>query len=205
MSSHDVVVNNGVPTIQPGAGITKEAYAKMMMLAAVASDVSPYSWTAENTIVTSPRLHAWWTPAQVRWMHFQSTEIKCTKQAHNPALLWVAVDKQLFVFALKESIRPGPDTALFQPPLYNVAEHGSVCLGTMLPSKSGDTQEWVNLFYGSTFTHTNGVNLKLTKHPEGNVALWNELLEDSTREFPVQYLKPLNTTVEAVIQKLSNA
>jgi hypothetical protein len=75
----------------------------------------------------------------------------------------------------------------------------------MRPSKNGDSQEWEKLFYGSTFTHTNGLNLKLTTHPEGNVALWNELLQDSKRPFPVQYLKPLNKTVEAVIQELSRS
>jgi PRTRC genetic system protein B len=106
-------VNNGVPTIEPGQGITKEAYAKMMMDAAEASDVSPYTWTAENSVVTSPRLHAWWTPAQLRWMHFESNEIKCTQQAHNPALLWVAMDTKLYIYALKESTRPRPDTELF--------------------------------------------------------------------------------------------
>ncbi len=200
ISKHPIKVEDGTPVLGVGEAITKDAFVQTIIEVARAQGISATVWTSPNTIAVTPTMHAWWSPATTRWLHFKSDKIKCTAEAQTPALLWVASGLSLSVFALKESRRPDPETELYQAPFYNVGDDGSVCLGTTPRPESGLPEDWETQFFRSTFTHPNG-QVKLCKYRGGFNKLWKTLLADKTQEFPLKALIPLKITIKNLMEK----
>lgn len=204
VSEHPVQFNpKGLPVIMPGRALKKEALKIALHQLARQQGVSDLVWVDEQTVATSPTLQIWWTPAQGRWMHFQSPGLETSLPAQNPPLLWLASGDQLIVFALNENVKPGPNSPLHHAPLFNVFADGKVCKGSMQKPKDGNAQTWVESFYAATFTHANPSNRRLTTYRNGDKALWKYLMTSKKKPvFPTDKLKPFGMTLGELIQKM---
>ncbi|ABD72093.1 hypothetical protein Rfer_4407 (plasmid) [Rhodoferax ferrireducens T118] len=204
VSEHNVNINSkGVPTIMKGRALKKDSLMAALRQLARQQGISDLVWVDDQTIATSSTLQVWWTPAQSRWMHFQSQGLQLSLPAQNPPLVWLACGECLMVFALKENIKPGPTTALHHAPLFNVFANAEVCAGSMQKPKDGNAKEWVESFYAATFTHANPPSRRLTTYRQGEKALWKHLMTSKKKPaFPTDKLKPFGKTLGEVVQNL---
>jgi PRTRC genetic system protein B len=85
----------------------------------------------------------WYRPATLKKLNINRFGVgkmsECT--VHIPAMLYLAVDRKLYMYALMDDARPGPKTKIFKAPFYNIYEDGNVCLGTAHVGRKGDTYE----------------------------------------------------------------
>lgn len=73
----------------------------------------------------------WYRPATTRSLNFcASMEIKKAIDVHIPAMLYVVVNKKLYIYALMTNARPTRTTKLYNAPFFNIYGDGNVCLGT---------------------------------------------------------------------------
>ena len=108
---------------------------------------------------------AWYRPAEVRYMHFSAGLKLMSGKAWVPAMVYIAKNKSLCVYALRSNTRPTENSKIFMAPFHNVSGNsGSVCLGSAMVRKpkhltySNLQQYWEDLFWLSEFTHRNGDN-----------------------------------------------
>lgn len=126
----------------------------------------------------------WHRPAEIRVMHFASQLKLQTAKVWVPAMLYIAYNKELKVYALKTNTRPNENTKLCLAPFFNVSDDGYVCLGNATVKKppvntySAYMQYWEDLFWLSEFTHTNGDDDKTVT---GLQPLWKKLLASKTK------------------------
>lgn len=154
---------------------------------------------AEDTTV-------WWTPTTVRPMFFRSTDNDFGKYSGKrfaqPALVWRARGRELYVRALAENVRPDAGSKLYVAPYFNTdGEDGSVCQGSMRsPDEAGvgAIPLWEHAFFQSEFTHQTGIR-KLTSHPGGFYGLWRSLAGKA--RFPAKFLVPANETLLEFAQR----
>lgn len=142
-------------------------------------------------------------PRSLGAMFFENTEEILSdvsgRTFPQPPLVWRTGDGGLWVRALKENRRPGPDTKLCFAPYWNLSESGDVCLGSMRApgvSTVAAIQQWEQSFYESAFTHGNVG--RIVRHAGGFEGLWRELV--TQEEFPVEELVELPQTVAEFIQ-----
>lgn len=207
VSSHKVNIDAaGVPVIGAGRALQVAALKTMLHQMARAQGVSDLVWTDEHTVAASATLQVWWTPAQPRWMHFDAPGLQMSLPANNPPLVWLANGHNLYVYALKDDQKPGPETALHHAPLFNVYATGNVCQGSMRKPKDGKAKAWVEAFYAATGTHANPSNRRLTSYPKGDKALWKFLMTSKKKPaFPTDKLLPFGKTLGEVVQQLDRA
>ena len=204
-SLHEI---DGKNKIRAGTPLGRDALMAMLYALANKHGVATVQWNSQSTIASSPRLQVWWTPAQRRWVFLQNGEK--TEQAGYvalPPMAWIARDKGLWVYALKENAMPGPDTQLWHAPLFNVYDDGAVCQGSMAVGQERTADDWEKGFFGARFTHANPPNRKVSKHRQGNQGMWASLFRDGkkeTAEFSLDLLLPLKSTLGQVVQKLEN-
>jgi PRTRC genetic system protein B len=150
---------------------------------------------------------AWWYPAAVRPMFFQSaTDQEANalsgKKFPHPALVFVATEKHLSVRALPNNERPTSGTQLLSAPYWNTYEDGSVCTGSMhVPTSevsSSVTEEWERGFFESAFTHPSGA-VRLTSYKGGIIPMWQSVLGSDA--FPDQYLVPAHEILLQFIRR----
>jgi len=89
-----------------------------------------------NVLCLTDDLVAWWSPAAVRPMFFESATDKAANALSggkfpHPALVFVSTERQLSVRALPTNERPTSGTPLLSAPYWNTYEDGSVCTGSM--------------------------------------------------------------------------
>ena len=204
VSRHRVTLNRSkTPVIGAGVALQTAALKDALRELSRVQGQSEIVWADDFTVAAGPSLNVWWSAAQSRWMHFNTPGLVQSLPAKNPPLVWLANEKGLMVFALKENQRPGPDTALFHAPLFNVYASGDVCMGTMTVPALAEARKWEESFYAATSTHPNPPNRRLTTAKGGNVALWKRLmLSKCAPEFPVKDLIPVGKTLKEVIQKM---
>jgi PRTRC genetic system protein B len=137
----------------------------------------PAEFLPDHVIARTPELIAWWTPAAIRPMFFRDdSELASVSGKHfpHPALLFVVRGGVLFVRALRNNCRPGPNTRLAAAAYWNIDSNGAVCAGTMRTPKSltvASVGAWQQSFFQSEFTHPGGGG-RLTKRRGGTTALW---------------------------------
>lgn len=202
-SIHDVKVTKGVPRILAGRPITIEAILQATTALAKAAGTDTIQWADDRSVATGPTLTCWWTPACERWMHFNAPSLKASQTAMQPPLVWVSSGGQLYVFALEKNERPNQDTALLQSPYFNVYTDGQVCQGSMVLPSSPRSNDWVDAFFASTFTHPNPPGRKLTTFRGGETVLWKKQMGDNKSVFPVKSLRSLKTTLGQMIRRLT--
>lgn len=160
-----------------------------------------------NILCLTDELVAWWCPAAVRPMFFQSA----TDQEANalsgqrfphPPLIFAATETHISVRALSKNERPSSDTQLLCAPYWNTYEDGSVCTGSMHAPisdvSSAVTEEWERGFFESAFTHPSGA-VRLTTYQGGIIPMWASVLGNDT--LPEQYLVPAHETLLQFVRR----
>lgn len=90
-----------------------------------------------------------------------------------PQLVFKVTKNSLNIYATKQgSKRPTPQTALFELPIWNVFNNGSVCLGSAsLPSQFKSLEDlvdaWKKIWFQTTFSHDGQDTEKLWSGLEG--------------------------------------
>lgn len=207
---HDVHLGPGFrPEIQSGRSLTITALETMM--ARLGHQVGT-RYLPPNLLATSRNSLVWWCPAGRRrlWFnpshtHDQAKAVKALngKFAHHPALLFLAHDHSLNVFALAENTRPIPTTKLFQAPYWNLSQ-GHMCNGNLKlpPCVPDQLAGFENAFFNSAFTHTSVG--RLTRHPGGHEGLWTELTKVKTPPNPSWWRKHLRPTLNTLQSTLAS-
>ena len=122
--------------------------------------------------------------------------------AEVPALIWLATQRSLKVFALSSNRRPTEKTSLFYAPFFNVYENGNVCMGTVniniqnSASVEEFTEKWEEYFFNSYFSHLMNEHNPIN---ENCVNLWKSLI-DTEKPFPKEVLKPANRTLKTLLK-----
>jgi len=163
---HPVIVEKDkAPRLGAGSLVTGTLVDELLEL----SDRRPLTYVPENVIAISRNAIGWFEPASTRTMYFKpSTDSAVAafdgKRIPQPPLVFIAQNRALDVFALKENLRPTLGTPLYRAPYWNVFEgHGGkggrVCLGSMALPESLEPQAttaWSDAFFASNFTHLTG-------------------------------------------------
>ena len=143
----------------------------------------------------------WYTKAGKRQLYFsENLEIQ-SGTAEVPAMLWLATQRSLKIFALSSNRRPTEKTSLFYSPFFNVYENGNVCMGTVnidiqnSASVEEFTEKWEEYFFNSYFSHLMNEHNPIT----GNcVNLWKSLI-DTEKPFPKEVLKSADKTLKSLL------
>lgn len=189
-----------------GAALTKDALAKFAD--AVSSSTAYAGFVPANMLYTSPTLLAWWVPAAVRNTWFKcSTDTlgEVSGPAAHPAMVFVATSGDWYVFALRTSVRPAPDTKIYHSPHMNVYSGGRICTGNVeLPEQlSAETlAAYEHAFFRSRFTHPNHADA--VKAKGGMYGLWRDQLAKPDAANMVRALKSTQETLQAAIERISN-
>ena len=140
----------------------------------------------------------WYTKAGKRQLYFSENLEISNGTAEVPAMLWLATQRSLKVFALSSNRRPTEKTSLFYAPFFNVYENGNVCMGTVnidiqnSASVEEFMEKWEDYFFNSYFSHLMNEHNPIT----GNcVNLWKNLI-DTEKPFPKEVLKSANRTLK---------
>ncbi|MEQ1887179.1 MAG: PRTRC system protein B [Bryobacteraceae bacterium] len=152
----------------------------------------------ENVLVRAPEVLVWWQPAQRRKMFFRHDDELGSVSGRvfpQPALVFRASHRDLWIRALAEDVRPTAATALSVAPYYNVNTEGVVCQGTMRSPEEASVAampQWEQSFFESEFTHIYGSG-HFTQHPAGVAGLWSSVAGKKT--FPVELLASARETL----------
>lgn len=180
-TSHPIAVEPGKKqrrVLGPGVPMSK---ANLASFAAAVSVATAYEgFVPANLLFTAPNMIVWWVPAALRTSWFRCSE-KAIGNKHgpvaHPALVFIATPAAWYVFALRKSERPEPNTKLCHAPHFNVYEGGSICTGNIdLPPVLGAAAiaKYEDAFFRSHFTHSN--RGRAIRYTGGMTALWRDQL-----------------------------
>ena len=144
----------------------------------------------------------WFTKSMKRQLFFTENLEIPNGRAEVPAMLWLATQRSLKIFALANNRRPTEKTELFYAPFFNVYEDGNVCMGTVdvhiqnSTSLKEFTEKWEDYFFNSYFSHLMNEHNPIN----GNcVSLWKSLI-NTEKQFPKEILKQANRTLKNLLQ-----
>lgn len=148
--------------------------------------VDALQWCNDRILAEGPGSVLWYTPAQRREIFFSCKNPQLMKISGKefpfPALLFLAIKDNLYVYLLASSRRPKRNTTLYQAPFWNVSEAGYICLPTGARNKSHSPEEWEEIFFRSAFSHAGTARFKV-----GTVeSLFPKLVRSKTSVFPVK-------------------
>lgn len=138
-----------------------------------------------NLLVNTKNLLVWHTKSERRRMWF--TEYRKSLMVWYPPLLWVCINRSVYVFALASNARPHEQSYLYRAPLMNISKHGSFCLGgARLPKviSSGSLSDIENCLYEAKFSHLNDVRSDEAEYMTSNKAhikYWREKEKSNTK------------------------
>lgn len=191
--------------IGAGTPLTKEALAEFARTVGAATAFDGF--VSEQLLYTGPNMIAWWTPESIRKCWFKSGNkfigTQVAEVAH-PAMVFVATPGDWFVFALRESARPTPNTKLQHAPHFNVWDGGRVCSGNISLPKVVDTsttKQYEDAFFNSNFTHPN--RERATRHRGGMTMLWRSQIKHPSLERMRRALAPSNETLRTAIARIA--
>ena len=197
---HDVTgVESGTPSLAPGRLLTVEA---LRHLHKSLYRPQKLELLPPHVLAASPERLVWFEPARDRAMFFETADVYLKGLSGvifpHPALLFIAGERSLKVFALGNNDRPAAETKVYTAPYYNTSS-GGVCLGsTSLPATLSvdDTESYSDAFFHSAFTH--GTAERLLQGWGGSYGeFWSVTREKGA--FPKENLVPLNSCVEDVL------
>lgn len=207
-TTHPIQVETNNPArkvIGAGTPMTKHALAEFAQ--AVGAATSFDGFVPDRLLYTGPNMIAWWAPESVRKCWFKSPNkfigTRVAEVAH-PAMVFVATPGDWFVFALRDSARPTPDTKLHHSPHFNVWDGGRVCTGNITLPKVVDTstiEQYEDAFFNSNFTHPN--RERATKHRGGMNMLWRSQVRKPSIENMRRALAPSNETLRKAIARIA--
>ena len=207
--------------IEPGCPLESDAIAPIME--ALAAKRRYVGFLPATVLYAEHDCMAWWVPPSTRHVWFacalgaldaaaagaagqagaQLLGHRSGKTPH-PGLVFAVSHGKWFVRAIAGADRPQPDTPLFVAPYFNVWESSEICTGNVrLPDRcdASTLGKFEDSFFRSRFTHPNVP--KLTNHPQGAYALWDELLRDQHSTFPVQHLRPIKQTLDRWVKEIT--
>ena len=199
---HDVTgVESGTPALAPGRLLTVEG---LRHLHKSLYRLQKLELLPPHVLAVNPERLVWFEPARDRVMFFETNDAYLQGlsgvSVPHPALLFIAGERSLKVFALSSDERPKAETEVYTAPYYNTTS-GGVCLGsTPLPAtlSVSDTENYSDAFFHSAFTH--GTSERLLKGWGGSYGeVWRTARERGA--FPVEHLVPLDNQVADVINR----
>lgn len=193
--------------IGAGAPLSKANLATFA--SAVSATTAFGGFVPENLLYTSANMLAWWVPASVRRSWFKANARAAemgdrSGDVAHPALVFVVVPGDWYVFALRTSDRPSPSTQLLHAPHFNVWDGGRICTGsvTLPPAIEADAiKSYEDAFFRSRFTHPNRTDA--VKYRGGATALWIDQLNNPDMERMVRALRPAKETLRQAIERIA--
>jgi PRTRC genetic system protein B len=158
----------------------------------------------DNVLVRTPESLVWWRPAQRSKMFFRHDDELGTISGRifpQPPLLFRVTQRELWIRALADNVRPSAATTLMVAPYYNVNTGGAVCQGTMHSPEEATVaamEQWERSFFESEFTHIYGSG-HFTRHPSGMAGLWSSLA--GKRRFPLDQLSPAGESLARFVDR----
>jgi PRTRC genetic system protein B len=209
VSAHEITRDGQVPRIGAGVPATPETLARL--LAPVARSMVFTGFLPERLLAIGPGAIVWWCPPSPRTIWFRSdgkgSTIGTTHgRVEHPGLVFAAARGRWYVFAVKGTSRPTPETKLWRAPYFNVwADRGEVCVGNVkLPGTTDHTAiaDWERAFFESRFTHPNpGFRIRFRG---GGYAFWRHRLDAAPGSpFPARVLYPAGKTLEGLVRLIT--
>lgn len=162
----DVSLGKDGPRITDLSPVTEDLTERLIR----AQGAMPLSYIASNVLAINRGSCAWFVPAQTRVMNYQpsydhSLTALSGKAFPQPPLVMISQQRDnqayLQVFALRENVRPEPQTPLMLAPFHNIYDQHTVCFGqNTLPSGSTPAYQhaWETMFYATPFSHPGGTH-----------------------------------------------
>lgn len=143
----------------------------------------------------------WHTPSQKRNLYFINDLGIPDAQYPIPAMLWIASQEKLKIYALKNDTRPTLKSPLYNAPFFNIHSDGLVCMGTVDIEFSAycDLEEfmeaWHNYFFNSKFSHllSDGSPVK------SNIIQLFNALSTGRKKFPLTELLKTDKKIKNLI------
>jgi PRTRC genetic system protein B len=188
-SWHDAVGDGvGTPSLGPAVPLTTALLRELSrgLGAMTRPEILP-----DNVLVRTPESLVWWRPRQRRKMFFRYDDELGALSGHTfpqPPLVFRVTQRELWMRALADNVRPTAATTLMVAPYDNVNTEGAVCQGTMRSPEDASVAamaQWERSFFESEFTHIYGSG-HFTRHPGGMGGLWSSLV--GRRTFPTDQL-----------------
>jgi PRTRC genetic system protein B len=137
----------------------------------------------------------WWMPAAQRPMHLRDAATQVTISTRWPTLVFMAVDRSLFVAAIAEDARPSASTPIFHAPMPNVWPTTQMCTGDAtlpLGASISEIPFWEACVLDTAWTHSNHPGaLKNTARDKSSAdAFWRKRNGNLT-PFPSARLNPI--------------
>ncbi len=190
-----------------GAGVPLTKGALDTFAQTVGQATSFGGFVPDNLLYTSPNMIAWWTPESIRrcWFRSQNKFIgEMAADVAHPALVFVVAPSGWYVFALRESVRPTPQTKLCHSPHFNVHSGGNICTGNVkLPSaiEAGAIADYEDAFFRTRFTHPNREGA--TTYKGGMTMLWRAQIKQANPDQMRRALRGTNETLQRAIERIA--
>jgi PRTRC genetic system protein B len=183
----------GRPVIGAGRPLDRRALVDTLMQ--LDKNAAPRSeFLSANVLGVSSAAVTWWCPPAPRRVFFDCRELgQRTAIVPHPGLVFRASVNGFQVFAVKEPDRPGPETALFEPPYFNTWDHGRICVGSARVPRRLEVAAiagWETGFFESAFTHPNAGGNRV-EYKDGFYAFWRDMLDGKFEAFPLDVLVPM--------------
>lgn len=198
-SVHDVQEITGKPVIRPGVPLTEEGY--LSLVGSLKPEDKPVvQWMDKSILAKGMDRVVWWKPPGTQPLFFKmSPAVEGTFTGHAlcalPGLVFMVMNKRLFVYAFKGDQRPTPETQLHQAPFFNVWAKGEVCSGNAIKPEEANRLnpvEWEKFFFGSNFTHPNFREKDRLLLGVDPIKYWKKQLQNPRAKFPEKHLVGLN-------------
>lgn len=151
----------------------------------------------DNILMNAPGKLAWWRKPSRRTVFFKLDGEEFSFDCMHPGLIFMATEGSLHVTAVKGNHRPTAESEVFHAPYMNVWDNGKMCTGNV--SLPGSTlheriDAWEAAFFGSYFTHPNGVGL--VRFKGDMIGLWQHMRHNPD-VFPEEALVAREQTAQA--------
>lgn len=202
---HDVEVIDKKPVLMPGRPMSEADLATIHKSLSEVGASNATHWIDSSVLAQGPNRMVWWTPPQMRALHFKQSRTQTFDAANTcpiPGLVWVADKCNLYVYAVKGALRPTPDTKLFQAPLFNVWSSGQVCAGSAVKPELAEQwipAAWERFFLGSFFTHPNFSQKDRLIKGMDPTNFWKKMIAAPSDQFPEERLVILPLVVGDLI------
>lgn len=206
-TKHEVQEYAGRPIIRPGSPFTEQDY-KVLVQALAPAEQPRMQWHDPRELARGLGRMIWWSPPQKRSLFFKkSTYNPETFDGRGvvacPGLVFMATEREMFVYAFKGADAPTRKTKLYQAPFFNVWSRGKVCVGNADVPKEDrrdDPDAWERMFFGSHFTHPNFTQKDRLTVGVNPAHFWKAQLEKPSDAFPEQVLFDLKLTLDDLMQ-----
>jgi PRTRC genetic system protein B len=206
-TKHEVQEHAGRPIIRPGSPFTEQDY-KVLVQALAPAEQPRMQWHDPRELARGLGRMIWWSPPQKRSLFFKkSTYNPETFDGRGvvacPGLVFMANEREMFVYAFKGADAPTRKTKLYQAPFFNVWSRGKVCVGNAdVPKedRSDDPDAWERMFFGSHFTHPNFTQKDRLIVGANPPQFWAGQLKKPSKQFPERVLFDLDLAVSDLLQ-----